>query len=119
MKTHYGRSSLHLPGGDPGEYGMTKDKVKGANERYHNLKGSCDGLMSDLRRAQDRQKDFDDSLQKMLNWMGSAEEQVLVFLSRSYTIQYFTSYVNSICILSILIKRKLFTSQMFVFSPRG
>ena len=82
MKTHQGRSSLHLPMADASEYDMTKDKVKAANERYHNLKGSCDGLMADLRRAQDRQKEFDASMQKMLNWLGLAEEQVHMVLSR-------------------------------------
>ena len=47
---------------DGSEFELTRDKVRSSNERYSNLKASCDALMDRLQTARDRQRDFDDNM---------------------------------------------------------
>ena len=58
---------------DGSEFEMTRDKVRSSNERYSNLKASCDALMDRLQTARDRQRDFDDNMYRTQTELMSTE----------------------------------------------
>lgn len=58
------------------EFVITRDKVKTANERYQNLKTAADSLMEKLQQTKEKQKDFEDVLERMHDWLEESEGRV-------------------------------------------
>ena len=58
------------------EFDMTRDKLKAATERYDNLHANCNQMLGKLQQAKEQHRDYKDSLQKMLTWLGDAEHQM-------------------------------------------
>jgi DNA repair exonuclease SbcCD ATPase subunit len=62
--------------GPMADFDGTRDKVKTANERYQNLKTASDALLEKLQTTKEKQKDFEDVLECLHDWVDGAEERM-------------------------------------------
>ena len=64
------------PSSELGDFEITKDKVKAANDKYQGLKSDCESLLDRLQVAQDRQKQFEQAKDKLEGWLNTAEGKI-------------------------------------------
>lgn len=75
FRNNYQKSPKSRRSGE-GEFGVTRDKVKSANERYQNLRQDVEGLMNKLNIARERQQQYYSNVFKAEAWFQDAEQKL-------------------------------------------